>query len=107
MPPQTTAHTPRFSPAEQWLIHAVMLDRLGYGTTTQLKQPDPYVCELAIVDKLESDDPRFTDLELDRIKQVCLGHADRESTAATDRALAVDVIERVNAHLHSPRAPPP
>ena len=104
MPPQTSGHTPRFSIAEQWLIHAVMLTRLGYGSPAQASSSDPFICELAVVDKLESADPSFTRLELDRIKTVCLGYADRESTKAADRALALDVVERVNSHLHARHA---
>ena len=100
MPPHPSPYAPEFSLAEQWLIHAVMLTRLGFGSDHP-PSTDPYVCDLAIVDKLESTAPSFNRAELERIRDICLDFADREITDEADRALALDVVERVHSHLHS------
>jgi len=97
--PRTTSFT--LSPAERWVVHAALLDRLGFGNGGRDGRPNPYVSELAIVDKLESSDPTFNHRELKRIRKICLNHADQAATPATDRARACDVVEQINGILHS------
>ncbi len=89
----------QFSLAERWLLHAVMLDRLGYGPSDG--DVTPAVGDLAILEKLEHPQPQFSERELKHLRRACLDWTDRAETHARDRSLAIDIVESINRILHS------
>lgn len=86
---------------EKWVLHAMMLDRLGFGPTRS--QPsDPCVCLLAIIQKLERDRTEFSPIEIDRIRDTCRRYSRRESIPVMDQKVAVNIADRIDRRGPSP-----
>ena len=83
------------SRAEQWLVHHVMLDHLGFGPSDD-DGSNPYVCTLAIVEKIERDRLEFTRLELDQIRSACRAYAEADSTPDQDVETADGLAVRID-----------
>lgn len=102
MPNQSATVQLNFTHAERWVVHSLLLDHLGYGRVTRSSTVDPYVCELAILEKLESDISTFTPTEIDRLRSRCLEYSNHADTHAHDRAVAERVLDRITATLDDP-----
>lgn len=79
---------------EKWVIYDIMLDRLGFGPAGS-QGTDPFVCVLAIIEKLERDRADFSPMELDRIREACRRYSRQGSTPETDREVAMNIADRI------------
>lgn len=80
---------------EQWLVHHIMLDHLGFGPSDD-DGSDPFVCTLAIVEKIERDRMNFTRIELDQIRSGCRAYAESDLTPAQDVETALGLAKRID-----------
>lgn len=83
------------SPTEQWVVHHVMLDHLGFGPS-DTEESTPFVCTLAIVEKIERDQLHFTRLELDQIRSACRTIAESDTAPPQDTDIARDLVNRID-----------
>lgn len=86
------------SPAEQWVVHHVMLDSIGLARPQPTpEEPPEWVIE--ILQKVEGEDHEFTPLELDHIQHECSAYARDTQTPDSDRELATAIAERIDEVL--------
>jgi hypothetical protein len=81
---------------EQWALHSATLEYVE-RTLGDEAYPDP-AAELAILEKLEGGQHRFTQFEFGRLQDILAEYAAREDTPDVDRAPANAVVERIEAH---------
>ena len=91
--PKTT-HDLELSRQERWIVHHLMLDRLGFGPEED-DPPEAFVCTLAVVEKIERDRSDFSLLELDQIRLACDHYSGHPSIPDDERARAKQIIDRI------------
>lgn len=88
--------------AERWIVHAVLLDYVELAAARGAG-PDDLGCELDVLEALEAGDSAFTAPELDRIRFRLAAYARAVDRPDRDRAMARDVVERLETqHLQLP-----
>jgi len=96
MPTTTPTTSLEISWEEKWVIHHVMVDHLGFGPS-DIEEITPYVCTLAIVEKIERDRIDFTRVELDHIRSTCRAYAESDSTPNHDVEIAQALVDRIDS----------
>lgn len=85
---------------ERWIVHTLMLDRLGFGPGDD-DPPNAFVCTLAVVEKIERDRSDFSRLELDQIRLACERYTELAATPDEERARTERIIERIEGTTRS------
>jgi len=84
------------TPAEQWALHSAVLECVERALEDD-DRPGPVV-ELAVLEKIEGDDYRFTAFEYDRLRAILADYAASDETPDVDREPARVVVDRID-HL--------